>query len=963
MKYWPGQTVGLMVLLAAQSVPVFAQKTVAATSEPRESSTTESVLSRLVSVQITSKSLSEAIDALGTSAGTRIIYRSGIFDRYTTPVTLSVTKVALGTALTQLLSGTTLRAVPAIMGRVVITEAGEDQQAVGIITGHITDAVSKQAIAGATVALDGATRGIATGSDGSFRLTNVSAGAHKVVVRKVGYAKKTVSATVEDGATASVEVAITQSLNTLDQVIVTGTVIPTELKAVPNAITVITAKDLEQRGITHIDQLFRGDVPGVFAQLQTSGSRVDQVWMYSRGATALSQSSAGVGSFQNTNAIKTYVDGVEMAAPSYLAQIDPKSIERIEILTGPQASTIYGSGAINGVMQIFTKRGTTATPQVTVSLVNGWIQNNFNSAVAPEHEYNAQASGIDGHISYNAGGSWNYTGRWTPAKQESALGGFGGAKIDLPTAIGRVTSDVSLRRTTTQNLRLGDAGQPAIADGGTGYYVSSGTLGLNSSRTTSVLTGQTLGVTLGYAPTSWWSHEAGLGLDNSDFDSRGAPGHLWSTDSLNYLYQIHDGRNSMHYSTTAHVPVTSLAQATVTLGVDGWKNASGLTYGNATAFNGNFVNVGETHQAGHNTGTFLQTQLGLIDHLFLTYGLRAEWNPDFGKEAEPNYAPRYGIAYTQDIGPITAKLRGSYGRSTRPPLPSSKRAMTLEAAYGYVPVFYGPVELDYGNYNWILPNESLSPEFQQGGEGGLELYLGTRASLVVTRYNQTIDALITQVPFDSVRSFTPHPASGADQYDAAGYGYHFEQKNLNIGSIRNQGWELQGSVSVGPITTHGTYSWTKSRVIGVTEAFRFRFPPGSFLYRYYAPGSTFDFLPEHTWAWVTSYTNAKTTLSLSINGVGSLRSGATPLLLEHLDPGSIRLNQNVYNMSALYTLQAYIPTNHGYALADLNASQRINRMVEGTLQLQNVGNSYKNDTDASFASMGRQTKLGLRVRF
>ena len=41
--------------------------------------------------------------------------------------------------------------------------------------------------------------------------------------------------------------------------------------------------------------------------------------------------------------------------------VDPASIDHIEVIRGPQAATIYGSDAIGGVMQIFTKKGSSAS--------------------------------------------------------------------------------------------------------------------------------------------------------------------------------------------------------------------------------------------------------------------------------------------------------------------------------------------------------------------------------------------------------------------------------------------------------------------------------------------------------------------------------------------------------------------------------------------------------------------------
>src|SRR5690606_14780455 len=49
-----------------------------------------------------------------------------------------------------------------------------------------------------------------------------------------------------------------------------------------------------------------------------------------------------------------------------LSDLNPNDIERIEVLKGAAAAALYGSRANNGVVQIFTKRGASGQPVVTV---------------------------------------------------------------------------------------------------------------------------------------------------------------------------------------------------------------------------------------------------------------------------------------------------------------------------------------------------------------------------------------------------------------------------------------------------------------------------------------------------------------------------------------------------------------------------------------------------------------------
>jgi hypothetical protein len=341
----------------------------------------------------------------------------------------------------------------------------------------------------------------------------------------------------------------------------------------------------------------------------------------------------------------------------------------------------------------------------------------------------------------------------------------------------------------------------------------------------------------------------------------------------------------------------------------------------------------------------------LWDVVFLTYGIRAEWNPAYGEDARPNLAPRYGAAMTREFGSITAKLRGSYGRATRPPGSGLKNAVA-DQFFGKTYPGKFPV------FDSQLANPDLGPEFQRGGEGGVELYLGNRVSLVVTRYNQTVNALISYVNgADSVRSLVPDPyGMCATSTSSCGYQYVTQAQYLNIGNIRNQGWEIQGTSNIGPFNTRGTYSWSKSRVIGVDQRFRTRFD--ATIYPQYQPGSSLNYLPEHTWGATIGYARAATTVALTLNGTGLTTSFdselKTKIFYSRIDAAKPR-------MAVPNSLQQKM-TRPGYTIADFNASQQLSSTVASFLQVLNIADYYRDDYSNNNASMGRQTRIGVRVR-
>ena len=56
------------------------------------------------------------------------------------------------------------------------------------------------------------------------------------------------------------------------------------------------------------------------------------------------------------------------AMTSRLDDIDPNTIERVEVLKGAAAATLYGTEASNGVVQIFTKKGSPRAPRWNVQM-------------------------------------------------------------------------------------------------------------------------------------------------------------------------------------------------------------------------------------------------------------------------------------------------------------------------------------------------------------------------------------------------------------------------------------------------------------------------------------------------------------------------------------------------------------------------------------------------------------------
>ena len=242
---------------------------------------------------------------------------------------------------------------------------GLSAQQGGVITGRVTEEGSGRALASAQVYVEGSGIGTLTNSNGQFLLLNAPPGEHTVIVELVGYRSASQTVTVAAGETASVDFAIAVTALALDEIVVTGTGVATEKRRLGHTIATLDAAELENAPIADFSQLIAGREPGVVA-LPSSGYTGEGARIRIRGSASLSQLNEPI----------VYVDGIRIdrsavqnfngqGNPSRLDDIPPESIERVEILKGAAAATLYGTEASNGVIQIFTKRGNVGAPRFT----------------------------------------------------------------------------------------------------------------------------------------------------------------------------------------------------------------------------------------------------------------------------------------------------------------------------------------------------------------------------------------------------------------------------------------------------------------------------------------------------------------------------------------------------------------------------------------------------------------------
>jgi len=705
-------------------------------------------LQRTISLQLEGASLDEALQTVAHQAELPITYNDAILPR-NRKVWLTASEIRTDEALEEILRDSGLQLLPLASGQVVVVKARAQG---GTVSGRVTDAKTSKPIPTVAVFLEGTRWRTSTGEDGAYHLTDVAAATYTLTASRIGYTKQTQSVTVAAGQDVTVDVALSAAATELEQVVVTGTVVPTERKAIPTPISVVSAEDIQRQNLQRVDQLFRGEIPGGVAW--DLGPLDYNSLVAVRGASAI-----------NTDpSIKTFIDGVEVADPTFIATIDPNSIDRIEITRGPQASTVYGAGALAGVMQIFTKKGRFGLkrPELSGKVSAGSAGGFDGSGSALQTDNAVSLLGGDERTSYNLGGSYRRMGEWVPSYHST----------DWNLSAGGQTGQGPF--TLSSSARYADKAIDYPWD----TRLQSFTFYSKPTYSTYRIRQQTYGVTGSVQATPTWTHAVTIGYDQSYYTTdQTQPQFRTPSDSFLTSTAIHQAKTSLLYHTDLGLRLGNQVAAMVTAGA----NSEAFDY----VFLRNFRATRTTGQLNGttllirtpwtSTGYFGQVQVNLAERLFLTGGLRGERNPNFGTGYGTAWSPRVGVAYVLGSGSASVKLRASYGESIRAPEPGQRDAIATA-------------------FEVQVANPTLAPERQRGADAGVELYL-RRASFGVTYYNQRA---IDLIDFVSV----PRPAG--DTLPAFQY--------QNVSRVKNYGWEFEGRFPLGPVQLASTYSIMHSTV-------------------------------------------------------------------------------------------------------------------------------------------------------
>jgi TonB-linked SusC/RagA family outer membrane protein len=255
----------------------------------------------------------------------------------------------------------------------VTAPAPATAQETGRVTGVVRAAETQRPLSGAQVYIQGTRIGALTGADGRYLIINVPAGTHQVRVTMLGYSESSTSVTVAAGQTVTADFSVSETAISLEGIVVTGTAAEVRAREVGNALDAVTSRELENIPVTNAENILGGRIPGLTV-LQGNGQPGAGNTVRIRAQTTVS----------STTDPLVYVDGIRIyhetvgtqggarLGLSPLQDIAAEDIERIEVIKGASAATLYGTEAAGGVIQIFTKRGISGAPIWSAEVTQGF---------------------------------------------------------------------------------------------------------------------------------------------------------------------------------------------------------------------------------------------------------------------------------------------------------------------------------------------------------------------------------------------------------------------------------------------------------------------------------------------------------------------------------------------------------------------------------------------------------------
>ena len=320
------------------------------------------VFRKVISVDLRDVPLAQALSIIAQRAGLRLTYSAAVVP-LDTRVTFSASQLTVGAVLSAVLYDAGVDVLLTSHGQAALVKRGTgDELQVGAVVGRVTDSLSGQGIAVATVVIDGTALSARSGDDGSYRLANVPAGPHTVKATRIGYRSVSKQVTVVADQDSTVDFALTPRATELEQVVAIGYG-TTERRELTGAVSSVTAEQVGSAPVTSVDQALLGRAAGVQV-VTSSGQPGAGAMVRIRGGNSISAGNDPLYVVDGVPLTTNLEDGTPgtllgegMRGLNPISALNPDDIGSIEVLKDASAGAIYGARAANGVVLITTKHG------------------------------------------------------------------------------------------------------------------------------------------------------------------------------------------------------------------------------------------------------------------------------------------------------------------------------------------------------------------------------------------------------------------------------------------------------------------------------------------------------------------------------------------------------------------------------------------------------------------------------
>lgn len=212
--------------------------------------------------------------------------------------------------------------------------------------------------------LKGTQIGTASDENGNYSLKNVPSGKHTLIASNIGFEKFYKTLTISEGEDKNLNISLSPSTESLDEMVVTGTLKPVSRLESPVPVEVYKPTFFKKNPTASIFEALQ-NVNGVRPQINCNVCNTGDIHINGlEGPYTL-----------------VLIDGMPIVSglgTVYgLSGIPNSLIEQIEVVKGP-ASTLYGSEAVGGLINIITKNNLTAPKFFADSFVTDWGEFNLD---------------------------------------------------------------------------------------------------------------------------------------------------------------------------------------------------------------------------------------------------------------------------------------------------------------------------------------------------------------------------------------------------------------------------------------------------------------------------------------------------------------------------------------------------------------------------------------------------------